>query len=117
MIKKIGVTGVVLSALFPLLAFAQALSNIESLIDRIEHLIVAAVPLLIAIAVVYFIIGVIKYVTAGEAEDKTAARNYIIWGIVVIFVITSVWGLVHLLSGTFQLNNTPPVVVPIQTTN
>ena len=89
------------------LAATGGVSTIEGLILKVKSLLNMIVPLLIAFAVVFFLFGLIKYVTSGDAEDKSAARSYMIWGVVAIFVMTAVWGLVALLSNTLGLQNGP----------
>jgi uncharacterized membrane protein YidH (DUF202 family) len=93
----------------PFLALAQtdpgSVTSVTTLYQKILYFLNLAVPLAIAIAVVIFIYGVLKYVTAGEDEDKSKARNFMIWGIVAIFVMVSVWGLVNILKNTFGLQN------------
>ncbi|MFT5280903.1 MAG: uncharacterized membrane protein YidH (DUF202 family) [Flavobacteriaceae bacterium] len=59
------------------------------------------VQLLIAIAVVVFIMGVIKYIMNAEnPEKRTEGKNFMIYSIVAITVMVSVWGLVAILSNT-----------------
>ncbi len=57
----------------------------------------------IAFATIIFAWGVFKYIRA-EGDDKTAGREFIIWGIVGLFVMVSFWGLVSVLQHTFVLN-------------
>ncbi|MEZ4103334.1 MAG: hypothetical protein R3B55_02110 [Candidatus Paceibacterota bacterium] len=59
-------------------------------------------PLLISIAVIVFIIGVIKYIAGADEEAKrTEGRNFMIYGLIALFVMISVWGLVGVIQGTF----------------
>ncbi len=103
-LAKVVSGGVTSSILLPLFAFAQA-GSIEELFDTIFNLLNQLVPILIAIAVVYFIWGVLQFVTAGADEEKRkSGRNTMIFGIIAIFVIVSVWGLVNILEGTFGLS-------------
>jgi len=86
--------------LLPAIAFAQSPQTgyISSLISQIQGIVNQLVPLLVGVAIVVFIWGVITYTTAGESEDKQKkGRNYMIWGIIAIFVIVSIWGLVAIL--------------------
>lgn len=53
------------------------------------------VPILITLALVYFMWGAIKYIMAA-GETNTQARSAIVWGLVALFVITSVWGIIHI---------------------
>ncbi len=64
------------------------------------------IPFIIGVAVFIFIVGLIRYVNAGGDEDKVkAARNTIIWGLVIIFVMFSAVGIVNILNNTFNLDN------------
>ena len=101
------------SLLLPFIAFAQAIpqtSYISVLISQIHEIIADLIPLLVAVAVVVFIWGVIRYITAGESDEKRkAGRNLMIYGIIAIFVIVSIWGLVAILQ---QLTGAGGGVVP-----
>ncbi|MEZ4211081.1 MAG: hypothetical protein R3B39_02235 [Candidatus Paceibacterota bacterium] len=64
-------------------------------------------PLLISISVIVFIVGVIKYISKGDdSSAREEGTNLIIYGLVGLFVIVSVWGLVGVLQGTFGIGNT-----------
>ncbi len=65
------------------------------------------IPLLIAIGVIVFFWGIIKYIgSQGDADKRKEARGLMIWGIVALFVMVSVWGLVGILKNTFSVNGT-----------
>lgn len=52
--------------------------------------------------VVAFLYGVQKYILAGADETKLKeGRDMMIYGIIGIFVMVSVWGLVKLVTDTF----------------
>ncbi len=79
--------------------------SIEYIICKINDLLNIIIPVLIVLGVVYFIWGVIQYVAAKDEEGKKAARGIMISGIIGLFVIVSIWGLVNLLSNTFGVNS------------
>ncbi len=63
--------------------------------------------ILISIAVVWIIVSVVRYLIAGS--DATARQEgglRILWGIVGLFVIVSIWGLVSILTNSFATTNT-----------
>jgi len=85
-----------------------AVSDFNELATTVSGILSTIVGLLIAFAVVMFLYGVVKYITAGaEEEKKKEARNVIIYGIIGIFAMVSVWGLVGILKNTFDLEDTP----------
>jgi hypothetical protein len=109
-------------AMAPAVALAQSAEDVASrlagLSITLTGLVNSVIPFLLAIAVVVFIWGVIKYMIQSSPEDKAAGRSYIIWGIIGIAVILSIFGLVRLLQNTFNIQNTQlrpsdiPKVIP-----
>jgi len=54
------------------------------------------------LAVIYFFWGLAQYIIkSGNEEARTEARNIMIYGIIILFVMLSVWGLVGLVGSTF----------------
>jgi uncharacterized membrane protein len=77
------------------------------------------IPLLVTLAVIYVIVGIIKYATASDDESQATARKSILHGIIALFVIVSIWGLVAILNQTFgvgqggqNVGNCQPVYNP-----
>jgi hypothetical protein len=102
----------------PLIAFAQApqgpnLNAIKPYSDALITLINGIlVPILIAIAFIVFLWGVYKYFILG-ADDEAArqtGRQFVLWGIIGLVVIFTVWALVALVMGTLGLGvaKSPP---------
>ena len=66
-------------------------------------------PFIITLAVLYFVWGVFKYLmAAGDSDARKEARGFMVWGIVSLFVMVSVWGLVNVLVRSFRLDNSMP---------
>lgn len=85
------------------------ITSIAVLFDRVICILRFSLwPLLISMAVIVFVIGVVKYIAGADEEAKrTEGRNFMIYGLVALFVMVSVWGLVGVLQGTFGMSNTP----------
>jgi len=83
------------------------LSAVGNFIDTIIELMQKIVPLLIGLAVLVFLWGVLKYVISGadDADKRKEARGFMIWGIVSIFIMVSVWGLVGILQTSFGIDS------------
>ena len=72
-----------------------------------------AVILLIALAVVFFLYGILKYIARGDDEEsQKKGKNIMIYGIIGLFVMVSFWGIVNILINTFELDTYPYVDVP-----
>jgi hypothetical protein len=97
--------------LLPVFASAQTLgklnanNGLEGVVSFIKNLINVALPLLIAAAVVYLVFNIIKYVVVAGEEAKKGAKDHIVWGVIGLFAIVSIWGLVNLLSSSFTGKN------------
>ena len=63
------------------------------------------IPLIFAIAIALFVWGVVQYVINADSEEKRKkGKQFMIWGIIALTVMLSVWGLVKIVGGTFGLN-------------
>lgn len=113
--KKIAFSGAALA--FPFLALAQTVNSIQDLASFTINLINnVAVPLVFALAFIVFIWGIFQYFILGGHDDtkKKLGKSLMIWGIVGFAVMVSVWGLVRILTGTVNLNNTQVLPTPVQ---
>jgi hypothetical protein len=114
------------SLIFPIMALAQDTGGVPPVsycpgdFKSIGHILNwftcliagSVVPLLMSIATIMFIWGVIEYViNAEDSAKREEGRNFIIWGIISLFVLVSVWGIIKLLTGTFGFNS-PTLVLP-----
>lgn len=121
--KLVTLSGFVLG-LAPVVALAQvtggdptrctggSINTIQGLICKLNELLGAILPLLIALGVVYFVWGVISYVVGGDEEAKKKGRDKMIYGIIGLVVIVGMWGLVRIVTNTFGLQNTTNINFP-----
>jgi len=87
------------AVLFPATTYA---ADILSVIGKVREIIDLVVPIIITLAVIYFFWGLAQYIiNTGSEEKRTEARNIMIYGIIILFVMLSVWGLVGVLGSTF----------------
>lgn len=70
----------------------------------IVPLVNAVIPVLVALALVYFFIGLIKYI---QSKDKKDHRTGILWSLVALFVLFSMWGILRVLQNTFLVDTGP----------
>jgi len=96
---------------------ASAQNGIQGILGLVQNTIDALIPIIIGLAVLVFLWGLLSYVVAKDADKQKEARGVMIWGIIAIFVMVSVWGLVGILNQTIfgasgsavQAPNTPQV--------
>ncbi len=95
--KKIISFGIALSVA-PFVVFAADAFSILTVVNKI---LATVIPILITLAVVYFIWGVIQYTLSTDEEAKKKARHKIIMGLIGLFVIIAFWGIIRIITNTF----------------
>ncbi|MDE1874500.1 MAG: hypothetical protein KGI79_00875 [Patescibacteria group bacterium] len=81
---------------------------VSCIISILNNLVI----LLIAGAVVYIVYGAFEMIRSEEKRES--GRQTIVYGIIGLFVMISIWGFVNILSSTFKLQSgpiTPPALV------
>lgn len=79
-------------------------ATFTAIVCKIKELILYSVPFFVALAVVLFLVGLAKYVGNGDNEEKrTEGTKLMVYGILGLFVIVAVWGLVSIVTGTFGI--------------
>ncbi|MEY2640649.1 MAG: hypothetical protein RL150_42 [Candidatus Parcubacteria bacterium] len=96
----------------PVVALAQSQggsTGLRRLVGEIGGLIQGLIPIVIGLALLVFLWGVLRYVIATDDAGKSSGRTFMLWGIIALFVMVSVWGLVNILRDSIGLNPaTPP---------
>jgi bacteriorhodopsin len=107
--KKIIATAI--ATLAPVIAFAQAITDVNTLTSKLTNLGNTFIQILIAFAVIWIIYNIVRYLIMGGEDDekRKKAGQAILWGVVGLFVILSIWGLVRILTNTFRTDTTTPV--------
>ncbi len=71
--------------------------TLVSLVNQIVGVIDTAIPILASFAVFFFLLNIVRYIyKAGDAGSKGAEKKGILWGLIALFVIFSIWGLLSL---------------------
>ena len=90
-----------------------AATDFKSLVNKIIENINYLMVLVVGLAVFVFIWGIFRYFVAGANEKKVEeARNVLIYGLLGIFIMLSVWGLVNILINTFGFTATTQPTIP-----
>ena len=87
-------------------------SNLEGLLGWFHCMLVKAlIPLLMGVATFSFIYGVFKFFLNPENVSKQAdGKKYITWGLVGLFLMVSMWGIVGVFTNTFDIQSTIPQI-------
>ena len=106
-ISKSSYVGAAVLFALPVVTFAQT-GGLFGILSLFSKFIAALVPVVIGVAVLMFLLGVLKYVTAKDENAQKEARMKMLYGIIALFVMVSVWGLVNILGETLNLQNSAP---------
>ncbi|MFA6601659.1 MAG: hypothetical protein WCT02_02250 [Candidatus Paceibacterota bacterium] len=104
--KKIQPLLITIFTTLPLVTFAQT-KTLKDLISLVAGYFNDILALLMGAAVVMFVWYVIRYFIMPN-EKRTEAAQYIMWALIGFFAILSLWGLVNILIGTFNLQTGSP---------
>ena len=102
--KKLAFMGALVVTLLPMAAFAT--DGITPLITMVGNWVHALVPIMMGVAVCYFIYGVITFISVSDSEKKTAARGVMIQGIIGVACILGLYGISGLLLSTAGADST-----------
>lgn len=92
----------------PALAGAASLFDTLSLFNTFLN---ALIGLFITLAIVVFFWGLIKYLWGVQSsEDKSEGLQIMMYGVIAIFVMVSIWGIIRLLQNTFKVTSTDPII-------
>ena len=77
-------------------------------ISGLQEIIGLLLSVVIGLGVIWFVWSVIKY-TIAEADKKEEAKQQMLWGIIGLTVIVSVWGIVAILRNFFGVEGSGDV--------
>ena len=105
--KKIIALGFVLTPFMAGAQIAQGASTVSGLIAFLKDGLSTLTVLILAAAVVYFLWNVFGYVIAsGDETARKEKQSGIIYGVIGIAVMVSIWGLVNFLTSSAKLDTT-----------
>ncbi len=120
MIKKVwaGVVSVGVMLLTPLASFAAItapyvpqgsdanLSRLGNLLNGIYTILNDIIlPGILVLALIFFMWGVAMFILgSGDPEKREQGKHVMTWGIVALFVIVAVWGIVYWLASLFGVS-------------
>ncbi len=79
------------------------MTPVDTLLQKIaDQIINPIIGLMFAVAILVFLYGMVEFVAGAGNEDKrTQGKRHIIWGIIGLFIMVSVFGLMQVLCNFF----------------
>jgi TRAP-type mannitol/chloroaromatic compound transport system permease small subunit len=79
------------------------LTKTREILDSIQGIVNILIPIAFALAILFFFWGIAKYIwSSGTAKEDS--KKIMIWGVIAIFVMTSIWGIVNFIGGSLGLD-------------
>jgi uncharacterized membrane protein YgcG len=124
--KKILTSAFISSLFIPVISFAQTaaanqiskqgVDNLGEFVNAITTSVVGALAtLFLAGAVAAFFFGIVQYILGARegTEAKIKAGNqFMLWGLIAIFVMFSVWGIVRYAQRILRIEGINDIVIP-----
>ena len=92
--------GIFAAMFVPSLALAATPHNFKELANLIVSLFDAGVGLLITAAIVIYLFGISRSIYTSGEKGNDGLRTYAVWGVLTIFIMVSIWGILQLLQNT-----------------
>lgn len=95
-----------------------AYAGVDSFVMKVNSLVInPLITLLFALAVAFFLFGVLKFMVNQENEEKkTEGKQHMIWGIIGITIMMGVFTILNVIMSTFGISginvNTGEVKLP-----
>jgi len=87
--------------------------NIDQLLANINRYILNPfIGFLFVLASILFMFGLVRFYIAGEAKDREQGKRHMIYGILGMFIMLSVFGIMRLIIGTFGIVLPSDVSIP-----
>lgn len=95
---------VLFAQLCPVVVFAAG-PGVLGVFDTLISFVQEIIPLLIAIAILVFFWGLVKFIAhAGDEKVIAEAKQLIVWGLIGIFVIVALWSIVGYIQSSLGLD-------------
>ena len=89
---------------FQFISIAEA--SVESLLRGINKVVINPIIIfLFAVALVYFVYGLLQYLSSPDSEEvRKKSKSHMIWGVVGLFIMVAVFGIMRLILSTVGEN-------------
>jgi uncharacterized membrane protein YcgQ (UPF0703/DUF1980 family) len=100
-----------LEYLSPKIAEAAAVSPIANFVGKVNRYITnPLIVLMFAAALVYFLYGVVQFITnADKPDEREIGQSHMLWGVIGMFIMFAVFAIIRILENTLGVKHNPNV--------
>jgi hypothetical protein len=89
--------------------------NLTDIINLFINIGLKIIPFLGVVAFLVFVLGVARFIkSAGSEKEIKDSKNLLIWGVIGLFVLVTIWGIISFLSNEFSFGGGNPVIPQVQ---
>ena len=83
-----------------------ASTNFNDFLKNVDNMIInPLIVFLFALALVYFLYGVVEFIWNGSNDEKkTTGKSHMIWGVVGLTIMMGVWAILGIVLNTFGID-------------
>ena len=112
-----GSTVVLAALLIPAVVGAQGApvqtGNISAFVTQVGAIFNLLLPVLITLAVLFFFWGLALFVfSSGDESARDRGKSIMIWGVIALFIIVSIWGIIAFIGQIFGIGQGGEAPVP-----
>ena len=83
--------------------------TIGGIFNGLTALYVGYLWTLVGLGLLFFLWGMgMMILNSGDSEKLAEGKKFMVWSIVAIFLMVSVWGVIEVFQNTFSFDNNPP---------
>jgi len=100
MLTKIKKPALIFAATVSLLPCIASAQGARDLIQGVGRFVYVLIPLSFTVTILFFFWGLARFILKADNEaERDAGKEVMKWGIVALFIILSIWGIVAVLQG------------------
>ena len=98
-------TGLFISAFLPIITRAEDAIDISTrLLGQIKDIIDVSIPIVVSLAILAFFWGLVRYIWSQGGEGKIEAKKVMLYSLVAVFIMVSLYGIIALAQSTFGVS-------------
>ena len=98
---------------FPIITYAKdAIEIATELLNGSGRVVAIAVRLLMGLAILAFFWGIVRYIWSQGSEGKVEGKKVMLYALVAVFVMFSLWGIIEVARITFGVEGEGDFTVP-----
>ncbi len=71
-------------------------------IKIVDVILTPIIWLLVGVSFIMFFYGIVVFLTAPDGNEKAKGKRHMLYGILGLFLIFAVWGVISVISGTIE---------------